>query len=592
MRFDCDVLIAGGGPTGVTLAVLLAKRAVTVIVAEKEADIYPLPRAAHIDHEGMRILQEAGVADKVMATSRRARDYDFLNAKGALLMRFSGADQIGPGGWPIANMIHQPSVEAALRQSLAGESFASLNSRWQLTSFAQDGDGVTAKIATPDGERTIRARYLVGADGARSLVREASGISFEDLNFEEPWLVVDLLVDDYTKLPTANLQICNPERPTTCVLMGEGRHRWEFMILPGETPEQVSDDAFVEKLLAPWNVKGAVQMERKAIYTFRARIAEQWRKGHVLLAGDAAHQTPPFAGQGMCSGLRDAANLAWKLAQLGHSVRLIPPAYVKPFVKRQKNDAVDAEAICEAAQRPGMRFVAVKTEEQQASGMVFRTRDLLVRQRTQLTNALRGHLTEYGWVAPKGRAQMELLVGLIEEGEMASTLPPAARAMFKVMTHHLEQIDVQIADLDREIARRACEDDSARRLMTIPGIGPVTATAILSLAPPIETFAKGRDFAAWLGLTPLQHSTGGKPRLGSISKMGDRTIRRLLIIGGSSIVRQACRRGAPAGSWLESMLARKPRMLVSVALANKMARIVWALLSKHEDFKAPAAVAA
>ena len=290
-----------------------------------------------------------------------------------------------------------------------------------------------------------------------------------------------------------------------------------------------------------------------------------------------------------CGG---AHHWARQLAQFGHSVRLIPPAYVKPFVKRQKNDAVDAEAICEAVQRPGMRFVAVKTEEQQASGMVFRTRDLLVRQRTQLINALRGHLAEYGWVAPKGKAHMELLAGLIEEGEMASTLPPAERAMLKVMSDHLDRIDEQVADLDREIARRARDDAAAQRLMTIPGIGPVTATAILSLAPPIETFAKGRDFAAWLGLTPLQHSTGGKARLGSISKMGDRTIRRLLIIGGSSIVRQACRRGAPAGSWLESMLARKPRMLVSVALANKMARIVWALLTKHEDFKAPAVVAA
>ena len=313
-KFDCDVLIAGGGPTGVTLAVLLARRGVKVVVAEKEADVYPLPRAAHIDHEGMRILQEAGAANDVLASSRSAADYDFLNARGALLMRFSGADQIGPGGWPIASMIHQPSVEAALRGSLAGEASATLNSRWQLTSFKDDGDGVTAQIATPEGERAIRARYLVGADGARSPVREASGIAFDDLGFEEPWLVVDVLVDDYSKLPIANLQICNPDRPTTCVLMGAGRHRWEFMILPGETAAQVSDDAFVKKLLEPWNVKGAVRIERKAVYTFRARIANAWRKGGVLLAGDAAHQTPPFAGQGMCSGLRDAANLAWKLA--------------------------------------------------------------------------------------------------------------------------------------------------------------------------------------------------------------------------------------------------------------------------------------
>ena len=312
--FDCDVLIAGGGPTGVTLAILLAQRGVTVIVAEKEAAIYPLPRAAHIDHEGMRILQEAGAADAVFATSRRVARYDFLNAKGAVLLRFDGSDQIGAGGWPAANMIHQPSVETALRQSLSAQVGAALHSSWTLMSFDDDGQGVCARISTPDGERTIRARYLVGADGARSPVRDASGIAFDDLAFEEPWLVVDVLVDDHSRLPSANLQICNPDRPTTCVLMGERRHRWEFMIRPGETAEQVSDDAFVEKLLAPWNVAGAVRIERKAVYTFRARIADRWRKGHVLLAGDAAHQTPPFAGQGMCSGLRDAANLAWKLA--------------------------------------------------------------------------------------------------------------------------------------------------------------------------------------------------------------------------------------------------------------------------------------
>ena len=311
--FDCDVLIAGGGPTGVTLAVLLARRGVKVIVAEKEADIYPLPRAAHIDHECLRILQEAGIVDEVMSGSRRASRYDFLNAKGDVLLRFRGSEQIGPGGWPIANMIHQPSVEAALRRSLSAFSNARLQGQWELKSFVDDGAGITAQIATTDGEREIRARYLVGADGARSPVREDSGIIFDDLNFEEPWLVVDVLVDDYSRLPTETLQICNPERPTTCVLMGEGRHRWEFMIKPGETAEQVSDDAFIEKLLEPWNVKGAVRMERKAVYTFRARIACQWRKGRVLLAGDAAHQTPPFAGQGMCSGLRDAANLAWKL---------------------------------------------------------------------------------------------------------------------------------------------------------------------------------------------------------------------------------------------------------------------------------------
>lgn len=314
----CDVLIIGGGPTGVTLAVLLARRGVRVIVAEKDADIYPLPRAAHIDHEGMRILQEAGVADAVTATSRRASRYEFRNAKGRVLMRFDGADRIGDGGWAVANMIHQPSVETALRGALAKQASADLRSGWEMLSFAQDAEGVTAQFAAPanapEGERSVRARWLVGADGARSPVRKACGIAFEDLGFEEPWLVVDALVDDPARLPAANLQICDPARPTTCVLMGEGRHRWEFMILPGESPAAVSEDAFIAQLMAPWDVTDAVRIERKAVYTFRARIAQSWRHGRVLLAGDAAHQTPPFAGQGMCAGLRDAANLAWKLA--------------------------------------------------------------------------------------------------------------------------------------------------------------------------------------------------------------------------------------------------------------------------------------
>lgn len=310
---DCDVLIVGGGPTGITLALLLARRGVRVIVAEKEADIYPLPRAAHLDHEIIRILQECGVADEVMATSRHTARYDFLTADGQILLRFEGTDRIGPGGWPSANMIHQPSVEAALRRELASFANAQLLSACECLSFSEDAEGITARLAAPDGERTIRARYLVGADGARSPVRHAAGIAMDDLGFEEPWLVIDTQVLDYARLPDCNLQICDPARPTTCVLMGEGRHRWEFMILPGEDADQLACDDSIARLLEPWDVAGAVTLERKAVYTFRARIAHQWRKGRVLLAGDAAHQTPPFAGQGMGSGLRDAANIAWKL---------------------------------------------------------------------------------------------------------------------------------------------------------------------------------------------------------------------------------------------------------------------------------------
>ena len=302
-----------------------------------------------------------------------------------------------------------------------------------------------------------------------------------------------------------------------------------------------------------------------------------------------------FAQQPRCTVALEACGGAhhWgrELTHLGFDVKLIPPAYVKPFVKRHKNDAVDAEAICEAAQRPNMRFVAIKSQEQQASGLVFRTRDLLVRQRTQLINAIRGHLTEYGWVAPKGPSHVLMLGDLLED-EMGSSIPDAARTMVRTMLGLLEDLNDRIGDLDKEIARRAREDATARRLMTIPGVGPITATAIAALAPPAETFAKGRDFAAWLGLAPRQASTGGKQKLGSITKMGERTLRRLLIIGSSAVVLQASKRGAPAGSWLEQMLARKPRMLVSVALANKTARIIWALLMSKEDYRAPVAAAA
>jgi transposase len=300
-----------------------------------------------------------------------------------------------------------------------------------------------------------------------------------------------------------------------------------------------------------------------------------------LLAFFAA-QPPCVVAMEACAG---AHHWGRELAAQGHTVRLIPPAYVKPFVKRQKNDEADAEAICEAAQRPTMRFVPVKTEAQQASGVVFRARDLLVRQRTQITNANRGHLAEYGHVAPKGVCYVERLI------ERIDSLPPAAQPALRGLVQAMRALEEQIAGLDREIALRAKEDEAARRLMTIPGIGPVTAAAMAALAPDPQAFRCGRDFAAWLGLTPLQRSTGGKQKLGQITRMGERTLRRLLVIGASAVIKQALLRGAPAGSWLAQMLARKPRMLVAVALANKTARIVWALLAKGGIYRAPALAA-
>jgi len=208
-----------------------------------------------------------------------------------------------------------------------------------------------------------------------------------------------------------------------------------------------------------------------------------------------------------------------EIGRLGHTVRLIPPAYVKPYVKRQKNDTADAEAICEAAQRPSMRFVPVKSEEQQANGVVFRARDLLVRQRTQCINALRGHLSEYGYVFPQGITHADAVIALIEDQD--SFVPESARAILAVLGDTFQALEVQIQALDTEITRRAKADPVARRLMTIPGIGPIAATAITALVPAPEGFRAGRDFAAWLGLVPLQRSTGSKQRLGAVSKMGE-----------------------------------------------------------------------
>jgi transposase len=272
---------------------------------------------------------------------------------------------------------------------------------------------------------------------------------------------------------------------------------------------------------------------------------------------------------------------------IGHSVLLIPPIYVKPFVKRQKNDAADAEAIAEAASRPTMRFVAVKTQDQQARAMLFRTREMFVRQRTQLINALRGHLAEHGVVAPRGPAYVKKLIDALADENI--TLPEMVRQFGWIYVEQIGALDERIVDLDRTMHAEANQAATTRRLQTMPGVGPITAIAVETFGPPMENFRRGRDFAAWLGLVPRQHSTGGKQRLGKTSKMGQRDIRRLMIIGAMSVIRAAARHGAPEGSWLERMLAKKPRMLVAIALANKMARGLWAMMTKQENYRNPAA---
>jgi 3-(3-hydroxy-phenyl)propionate hydroxylase len=309
--FDCDVLVVGLGPVGSTLAALLAQRGVDVIAVEKDATVFPLPRAVHFDHEIMRLFQQLGVAEEVLRCARDLPDYEFRAADGSLLMKLPPPRET-PSGWGAGYMFHQPSLDRVLRERLEGLPKAELRLGAKLEHFSQDPDGVTAVVSGADGAQTIRARYIVGCDGAWSPVREAIGGDLFDYQFDEPWLVVDAEVAEDCRVPDINIQVCDPARPTTCVLSGPGRHRWEFMLLPGEAPEAMLDDAVVQDLIRPWDC-GPVRIERKAVYRFHGLVANRWRDGRAMIAGDAAHQTPPFAGQGMCSGLRDAANLAWKL---------------------------------------------------------------------------------------------------------------------------------------------------------------------------------------------------------------------------------------------------------------------------------------
>lgn len=281
-----------------------------------------------------------------------------------------------------------------------------------------------------------------------------------------------------------------------------------------------------------------------------------------------------------------AHHWAREMVKLGHEVKLVAPAYVRPFVKRQKNDAADAEAIVVAAQRPEMRFVEPKTEQQQAKAALFRGRERLVHQRTELINALRSNLYEHGHIAPPGIQHLKRLAAIMDDD--ASGLPELVREECRDILAQIAEKTVRIEARTKKIQLLAAETDTARRLRTMPGIGPMTALAVEAFAPPMQVFRRGRDFAAWLGLVPRQHSSGGKERLGRVSKAGQTDIRRLLIIGAMSRLNWTGRKSISPQSWLGRLLARKPKMLVAIALANKMARAIWAMLTTNEDYRDPA----
>jgi transposase len=303
-----------------------------------------------------------------------------------------------------------------------------------------------------------------------------------------------------------------------------------------------------------------------------------------------------FAGLPSCligmEACATAHHWARELGRLGHRVRLMPPSYVKPYVKRGKTDAADAEAICEAVTRPTMRFVPAKTADQQAALVLHRTRDLLVRQRTVLINAIRGHMAEFGIVAPQGATRVGELVAEIVAGEDSGPLPRLARQALLTLVAELEALGRRIKAIEAEIMAWHRANEASRRLATIPGIGPITASAIVATVPDPAVFHSGRQFAAWIGLVPRQNSSGGKERLGGISKQGDRYLRRLLVVGATAVVRHARSRSDAEGNWLRGLLERRPARLASVALANKTARIAWAVLTRGETYRKPGAAMA
>jgi transposase len=314
-------------------------------------------------------------------------------------------------------------------------------------------------------------------------------------------------------------------------------------------------------------------------------IRQQLKRGRVIAF---FKRLPPCRiGMEACASSHYWAR---ELTTLGHEVKLMPPAYVKPYVKRQKNDAADAEAICEAVQHPSMRFVPIKTPDAQSGMVLHRTRHLFVRQMTAVGNAIRSHLAEFGIVAPTGRNGLQQLVAIINDAK-DDRIPGLVRTCLFALTIQLEALNKQIAILDRRLMGWHRSNETCKRLDAIPGVGPALATALVASVSDPKAFRSGRDFSAWIGLVPKQNSSGGKEKLGNITKAGDRYLRSLFCAGALAVIRYAQKHGTKHRPWLTKLLERRPTRVAAIALANKLARMAWAMMAKGETYREPVALA-
>ncbi|MFF4214395.1 bifunctional 3-(3-hydroxy-phenyl)propionate/3-hydroxycinnamic acid hydroxylase [Streptomyces sp. NPDC001796] len=424
-----DVLVVGAGPVGLATAIQLATRGRRVGIVERWPQPYPLPRAVVFDHEAGRILASLGL--DMAAVSEPAVDYEWRNGEGQLLLRFDFSDD-NYSGWPSVSAFNQPTVEAALNERVQSLPGIDILRGWEAVAVQAGPTAVEVTVAESAGDepllrdgvraqRTLRAAYVVGCDGANSFIRSCMRTSVTDLGFKYDWLVLDVMPHDRDRAWTPrNLQLCDPARPTTAVVGGPGRRRWEFMRLPGESIAELSKAETAWKLLEPWDLHpDNATLERQTVYTFRARWADSWRDGRLLLAGDAAHQMPPFAGQGLCSGLRDAINLSWKLDLVlsGKADDSLLDTYTTERCRHLQNaiekSVMLGRVVCEpdpaAAAERDARMIADQQAGRVPQGDPFLgtfTGGLLDRDCTGATAEPTGQLSRQGRVRFRGRTGM------------------------------------------------------------------------------------------------------------------------------------------------------------------------------------------